>query len=298
MKVILRSFIMTYYDDTITWWYSWNTYHHHTLTLFPWAWQSYHQSWGSMTYIKRSRIHQGIPTVIIMAEYFKTLGPSKCSTIYTMVSWARLVLLICCGCFFSSYFRNDWSTWGIWNSCHWTSSINSWTQKNSLIWGIFIECQKPRDFNGQPHWGSHLHGAHRQLHVAGGISALGSTGQGLSLCDLRRIYGWHWSRGDAQMPSPEFAGEPDRDFIHFILPLSSLYPVYIQFISNLYPIHIQFIFSFYRCNTWGIPVAPMTSDNLPHVNWAHRHRTELRWADVEVLLQYALNLMTPGFVSG
>jgi hypothetical protein len=30
---------------------------------------------------------QGIPTVIIMAEYFKTLGPSKCNTIYTMVSW-------------------------------------------------------------------------------------------------------------------------------------------------------------------------------------------------------------------
>eukprot|EP00438_Fugacium_kawagutii_P032062 Skav215815 [mRNA] locus=scaffold3449:51768:62661:- [translate_table: standard] len=32
-----------------------------------------------------SEIKFGIPTVIILAEYFKTLGPAKCATIYTMV---------------------------------------------------------------------------------------------------------------------------------------------------------------------------------------------------------------------
>ena len=80
--------------------------------------------------------------------------------------------------------------------------------------------------------GGHLHGADRQLHVAGGISALGSTCQGLSLCDLRRIYGWHWSRRDAQMP--QFHTIPynsqnlrwDLDFILLYSTLSSLYQLY------------------------------------------------------------------------
>lgn len=32
---------------------------------------------------------QGIPTVIILAEYFKTLGPEKSATIYTMACWLK-----------------------------------------------------------------------------------------------------------------------------------------------------------------------------------------------------------------
>ena len=152
---------------------------------------------------------QGIPTVIIMAEYFKTLGPSKCNTIYTMVSWLwALVDLV-----------DLWQLPKVFPSAYkiingkngeipFNKFLNSYELIGSLIlddFGVFIlECHNPPTdftcFTGKPLSGGHLHGADRQLHVAGGISAFGSTGKGLSLCDLRWIYGWHWSRRDAQRP--------------------------------------------------------------------------------------------------
>ena len=133
--------------------------------------------------------------------------------------------------------------------------LNSYELIGSLIlddFGVFIlECHNPPTdftcFTGKPLSGGHLHGADRQLHVAGGISAFGSTGKGLSLCDLRWIYGWHWSRRDAQRPKKlyPFHFTRRRWAIPGVYPLYSTLSVYNSLIpvtditSEVYRLHLN-----------------------------------------------------------